>query len=214
MLLVLQGAHWKGIGTEDRLSSSWGPETLQSDEGAESRGRQYGVMVRGCLVVGLSRQSLGVLTCQVGAPWAVEKAVGVKVCKILAPAEQMLILVWVPQKQSLRPGLSAGSRFGRWCRETLVGEGEVRQGGRQPINVCIKQVTRGHLGLSPSGVPWEPVWRGSLLPQGKIAGFLIHQTWGSQEIVGAEPGSHGHGCFGQVPQRGQRSTLLTSDTGS
>ena len=49
MLLVLQGANWKGIGTEDHLfSSSWGPETLQSDEGAESRGRQYGVMVRGC----------------------------------------------------------------------------------------------------------------------------------------------------------------------
>lgn len=69
MLLVLQGANWKGIGTEDHLfSSSWGPEILQSDEGAESRGKQYGVMVRGCLVVGLSRQSLSVLTCQVGAP--------------------------------------------------------------------------------------------------------------------------------------------------
>ena len=69
MLLVLKGANWKGIGTEDHLFSSlWGPETLQSDEGAESRGRQYGEMVRGCLVVGLSRQSLSVLTCQVGAP--------------------------------------------------------------------------------------------------------------------------------------------------
>lgn len=69
MLLVLLGANWKEIGTEDHLSSySWGPETLQSDEGAEIRGRQYDVMVRGCLVVGLSRESLSVLTCQVGAP--------------------------------------------------------------------------------------------------------------------------------------------------
>lgn len=50
MLLVLQGANWKEIGTEDHLPSSlWGPETLQHDEGAESRVRQYGVMVRGCL---------------------------------------------------------------------------------------------------------------------------------------------------------------------
>lgn len=110
MLLVLQGANWKGIGTEDHLSYSlWGPETLQSDEGAESRVRQYGVVVRGCLVVRLSRQSLNVFTCQVRDPLAVEKAVGLKVCKILAPAEQMLILVWVPQKQSLRPGLRVGS---------------------------------------------------------------------------------------------------------
>lgn len=58
----------------------------------------------------------------------------------------------------------------------------MRQGGRQPIKVCIKQATRGHLGLSPSEVLWEPLWRGSLLPWGKIAGLLIHQTLGSQGI--------------------------------
>lgn len=69
MLLVLQGANWKETGTEDRLPSSlWGPETLQSEEGAESRVRQYGVMVRGCVVVRLSHESLSVLTCQLAVP--------------------------------------------------------------------------------------------------------------------------------------------------
>ena len=60
----------RGLAQKKRgvFSSLWGPETLQSDEGAESRVRQYGVMVRGCLVVRLSRQSLSAFTCQVGDP--------------------------------------------------------------------------------------------------------------------------------------------------
>lgn len=57
---------WKEASTEDNPFPLWDMETQGGVMKEQSRGRQCRVVVRGCLVVVLSCQSLGFFICAVG----------------------------------------------------------------------------------------------------------------------------------------------------
>ena len=75
-MVLLWGPKQKEVGTEDNPSPSLREVETEGGEAemkAQSGGRQCGVMVRGCLVVMVSVQSLSLFICQVGLPEAVGK---------------------------------------------------------------------------------------------------------------------------------------------